>query len=110
MASRAPAIRDTVKRGMVRGSAIIGALFMGLATLLLAFALASYNSADPSLNTAAGGPPSNIIGTPGAWLSDIMLSTLGLPVLLLFPLLMVATARLWRGASLWDGGGCWWAR
>jgi DNA segregation ATPase FtsK/SpoIIIE, S-DNA-T family len=100
MASRAPALRATVKRGVVRGGAIIGALALGLATLLLAFALVSYSASDPSLNTAAGGPPSNIVGTPGAWLSDILLSTFGLPIILLFPLLMVATSRLWRGASL----------
>ncbi len=100
MASRAPALKATMKRGVVRGGAIIGALFMGLATLLLALALGSYSSADASLNTAAGGPPTNIVGTVGAWVSDIMLSTLGLPILLLFPLLIVATSRLWRGASL----------
>ena len=79
MASRAqpPLWRETVKAGAARSGALIGAIAIVIASLLLLVALATYHSGDPSLNTAAGGPAENWLGTPGAWVADIAYSLLG---------------------------------
>ncbi len=57
-------------------------LFLGLVlllvSLLLILALATYNPSDPSLNSATGLPAHNWIGLFGAWLSDLLLQSLGL--------------------------------
>jgi S-DNA-T family DNA segregation ATPase FtsK/SpoIIIE len=82
-----------------RGGAMIGALAILAAILLAAFALASYKPTDPGLNTAAGGPPANVLGLPGAWMADLLLTLIGLPVILLLPPLVVVALRLWRGAG-----------
>jgi DNA segregation ATPase FtsK/SpoIIIE, S-DNA-T family len=66
-------------------------LFLGLVlvlvSLLLFLSLVTYHPTDPSLNTASGEVlPSaihNWIGLSGAWLSDLMLQTLGLSSFLL---------------------------
>ena len=52
-----------------------GLALIGLATIL---ALASYDRADPSLNTATADPPANLIGAPGAWTADLLLQSIGL--------------------------------
>ncbi|MCB9983778.1 MAG: DNA translocase FtsK 4TM domain-containing protein [Rhodospirillales bacterium] len=56
-------------------TSILGGLFILLALL-------SYNPADPSWNTAAGTTDNttiaNWMGTSGAWLSDLLLQTLGI--------------------------------
>jgi DNA segregation ATPase FtsK/SpoIIIE, S-DNA-T family len=100
MATRAPDWRDTVKRGAVRSSAMLGGLGVGLCAVLLMLALASYHTSDPALNTAAGGDVGNLIGGLGAWLSDILLSSFGPAIWLILPLMLVAAVRLWRGVSL----------
>jgi S-DNA-T family DNA segregation ATPase FtsK/SpoIIIE len=47
--------------------------------LVVAVALASHRQADPGFTTTgAGGPVLNLLGRPGAWLSDILLAALGL--------------------------------
>ncbi|MDJ0950087.1 MAG: DNA translocase FtsK 4TM domain-containing protein [Alphaproteobacteria bacterium] len=48
------------------------------AAALLAAALLSYSSADPSFNTAVGGPAENWLGRPGAHIADLMLQGFGL--------------------------------
>ncbi|XHS02243.1 hypothetical protein ACFB49_38540 [Sphingomonas sp. DBB INV C78] len=68
--------------------------------LMLAFALASYQPTDAALNTAAGGDVRNILGTPGAWVADLLLSLLGPPAALLLPIGIIAGLRLWRGATI----------
>ena len=100
MASHAPQWRDSMKRGALRGGALMGAILIGIGTLMLALALASYRPSDPAMNTAAGGPAGNLIGGVGAWTSDILLSAFGPAIGLLVPLMIVATSRLWRGASV----------
>ena len=82
-----------------RGGAMLGALAILGATLALAFALASYHPSDPAFNTAAGGTPANVLGAPGAWVADILLSLFGLPAALLLPPLVVVALRLWRGSA-----------
>jgi S-DNA-T family DNA segregation ATPase FtsK/SpoIIIE len=46
----------------------------GAAILL---ALITYNNADPSWNSSGSGAIANFIGLPGAWVSDLLLQTLG---------------------------------
>ncbi|MBM3507996.1 MAG: hypothetical protein FJX64_09890, partial [Alphaproteobacteria bacterium] len=71
------------------------AMGVSLATLsvLLAIALVTYYSADPSWNNSTTAGPRNMIGMPGAFASDLLLQTLGLGAALV-PLLLLAWA--WR--------------
>ena len=57
-------------RGFVRKT--FGLALMGL-SIALAVALITHSSTDPSLSTAAGGPPTNWLGAFGAYSSDAML-------------------------------------
>ncbi|MBL6957559.1 MAG: DNA translocase FtsK 4TM domain-containing protein, partial [Rhodospirillales bacterium] len=47
-------------------------------TAALAVALASYHTGDPSLNSATGRLPQNLLGLPGAYIADLGLQTVGL--------------------------------
>ena len=71
-------------------------LVLLLVSLLLLLSLATYNAADPSLNTAANlaspHPVHNWIGLFGAWLSDLLLQALGLTAFFL---------PLWLGGIGW---------
>ena len=82
-----------------RTGAMMGAVAILAATLALGFALASYRLSDPSLNTAAGGPPANALGATGAWSADLLLTLFGLPAAFLLPPLVVVALRLWRGVA-----------
>ena len=70
------------------------------AALVLFAALISYNSSDPSLNTASGGDIANITGLAGAMVSDILLQTLGLAGGLLVVVAMGWGWRLWKDHGL----------
>lgn len=86
---RAPSLTETfsdsvqtfLARRLVDGAGLVlAALGVGLLA-----ALATYDSADPSLNTAAtlapDGTPQpvhNLMGLSGAWIADVLLQTLGL--------------------------------
>jgi S-DNA-T family DNA segregation ATPase FtsK/SpoIIIE len=83
-------------RGFSRRS--VGALLLGLA-IALAIALATHDPVDPSLSTAAAGPPSNWIGAPGAFSSDVLLMLFGPFAALFLPLLALAGVRMLRGAE-----------
>ncbi|MBM3928023.1 MAG: DNA translocase FtsK [Sphingomonadales bacterium] len=102
MASRAAPYlwRDTVKAGARRSGAMLAAVLLLLGTLALALALASYHSGDPSLNTAAGGPVRNLLGTPGAFAADALFAVFGPAVALVLPLGLIFAARLWRDVPL----------
>ena len=102
MASRArPALwRETVKAGAARSGQLIAALALYAATALMAIALVSYHSGDPSFNTASGGPALNWLGLPGAWFADIAFMALGLPVALLLPIVAIVATRVWRGVPI----------
>src|SRR5207253_8709899 len=69
-----------------------------LVTLSLAalVALASHNATDPSLSTAAGGPPTNWLGASGAYFSDALLLLFGLGSVLFFPVIAIAGLRMLR--------------
>ncbi|CAN5471628.1 hypothetical protein BH09PSE4_BH09PSE4_02950 [soil metagenome] len=98
MASRAqPRLwRETVRAGARRSGAMASGLVLGLATLLLALALASYHSGDPSLNTASGGPARNLLGGPGAWIADLLFAIAGPAIALVLPIGVIVAIRLWR--------------
>jgi S-DNA-T family DNA segregation ATPase FtsK/SpoIIIE len=66
-----------------------------LVSLLLFLALATYHSSDPSLNTATGSATArNWVGLFGAYLSDVLLQTLGLTAFML-PVWMGGVAWTW---------------
>jgi S-DNA-T family DNA segregation ATPase FtsK/SpoIIIE len=86
------ALREAVRRFAVRSW---GALLVAL-SLAAAVALATHNSTDPSLSTAAGGPPANWLGSSGAYLSDSLLLLFGLGAVLFLPVVMIAGLRMLR--------------
>ncbi|THD35949.1 MAG: DNA translocase FtsK [Sphingomonas sp.] len=106
MASRAqpPLWRETVKAGAARGWRMVGAIAVLTLTLALAAALLTYRSGDPSLSTAAGGPAENLFGTPGAFIADLALSILGLPVSGLLAVGAICGLRLWRDEPIGHWG------
>jgi S-DNA-T family DNA segregation ATPase FtsK/SpoIIIE len=72
-------------------------IFLGmvlvLVSLLLFLALATYHASDPSLNTATGTlKPQNWVGLFGAYLSDLLLQSLGITAFLI---------PLWTGGVGW---------
>jgi S-DNA-T family DNA segregation ATPase FtsK/SpoIIIE len=83
-AAFADAMADA-RRSMMRAlnvAALRGAgaiLFLGSIAALVA--LATYNSADASLNTATGAAPTNLLGGFGAMAADILLQTFGIAAL-----------------------------
>ncbi len=76
-----------------------GLVLIAVAVALLA-ALASYHPTDPSLNTATGGAPQNLLGYAGAHVSDFILQTLGLAGVLLAPVAIGWGWRLWKEHAL----------
>ncbi|MFZ5748632.1 MAG: DNA translocase FtsK 4TM domain-containing protein [Pseudomonadota bacterium] len=98
MATRAaaPLWRETVKAGARRSSALMGGTALFLAMIALALALASYHPSDPALNTASGGPARNLLGLPGAWAADLLLTLAGLPIAMLLPVGLLIANRMIR--------------
>jgi DNA segregation ATPase FtsK/SpoIIIE, S-DNA-T family len=80
-----------------RAGAMLSALAVLAFAMLIGFALASYSSTDPALNTAAAPVYRNVLGSAGAWSADLLLTFFGLPAVLLIPPLVVVALRLWRG-------------
>ncbi len=81
----------------------LGVIFAVLA-VALAVALATYDSQDPSLNTASASAPANLLGAPGAIAADILVQTMGLAAWLLGPL---GLAWAWRLTSHVGLGRVW---
>ena len=100
MTAKVPIWKDNLKRGAARSGALLGGAALILLTVVIGVALATYHTSDPSLNTAAGGPPQNMIGAPGAWTADLLLNLFGPPAALLLPVMLVAGARLWRDVEV----------
>jgi DNA segregation ATPase FtsK/SpoIIIE, S-DNA-T family len=105
MASKAPAWRQSVKLGAIRSTTFLAAISVLLGAVLFAILLLSYHPSDPSMNTAAGGPPRNLLGSTGAWIADGLLWTVGPAVVLFLPLMIVAVVRLWQNRPVagWRG-------
>ncbi|AJP73653.1 DNA translocase FtsK [Sphingomonas hengshuiensis] len=106
MASRAQPsqFRDTMKAGARRSGAVIGGTLLFLATVAVVLALLTYHSQDPSWNTASGAPVRNLLGPVGAWTADLLLATLGLPVVLIAPVGLIVAHRLWLDRPIGDWG------
>ncbi|MDB5716934.1 MAG: cell division protein FtsK, partial [Sphingomonas bacterium] len=98
MTAQTPAWRDSAKRAAVRSGSLAGAAILLAVSLVIGFALASYHGSDPALNTAAAGPTENLLGAPGAWIADLLLTLFGPPAALFLPLFLLLGLRLWRGA------------
>jgi S-DNA-T family DNA segregation ATPase FtsK/SpoIIIE len=86
------ALRDGVRRFAIR---TVGALLLA-ASVAGAVALATHNPTDPSLSTAAGGPPANWLGSTGAYVSDVLLLLFGLGSIFFLPVIAVAGLRMLR--------------
>ena len=86
------ALRDAVRRFAIRtwGLVLVAVSVAG------AIALATHNPNDPSLSTAAGGPPTNWLGSGGAYFSDALLLLFGLGSALFMPVLALAGVRMLR--------------
>ena len=84
-----PAAAEFVRR---RVSEACGLLLIAVG-VALALSLLSYNSADPSWNTASEAPATNWLGLPGAYLADFLLQTVGIASAIL---VLVLTAWGWR--------------
>ena len=103
MASRAdpkqPSLSQTVRAGVSRSGALIGAVALLALAVAIAIALASYHPGDGSLSTAAGSDTGNLLGIAGAWTADLLLTLLGPPVALILAMPLATARQLWRGFS-----------
>ncbi len=83
-ATARPALLPPAAEAFLRRRAIelVGLALMGCAGFL-ALALATFDPADPSLNTATARAAANLAGTPGAYAADLMLQSLGAAAALL---------------------------
>src|SRR4028119_120275 len=86
------ALAASLKRSALRSW---GILLLGV-SIAGALALAPHNSTDPSFTTAAGGPPTNWLGSVGAYASDALLLLFGLGAALLLPVIGLAGLRMIR--------------
>jgi S-DNA-T family DNA segregation ATPase FtsK/SpoIIIE len=82
-----------------RASELIG-LTLFLAAIALLLALVTYRPSDPSINTASGLTVRNLMGRPGAIVSDLVLQSLGLAAALFIPVFAAWGARLMRRHTL----------
>lgn len=115
MATRAGAASDwraAFRRSMRRALHMSGAGLLFALLLFFALALASYTQTDPSPSTAAAGTDiRNWMGASGAWAAERALNYLGVPAILLLPLLYISARRLWTGvedADEEETPGRWW--
>jgi S-DNA-T family DNA segregation ATPase FtsK/SpoIIIE len=74
------------------------------AGLVVLLSLVSYHAQDPSLNTASAARPLNLVGYPGAWISDLFLQSFGLTAFL-FPLLTFLLSWKWIRSDEVAAGG-----
>src|SRR3954468_9670139 len=92
----APDWRDALREAVVRFAWRSWGVLLVALSLPGAVALATHNPNDPSLSTAAGGPPTNWLGTTGAYVSDVLLLLFGLGGALLLPVIAIAGLRMIR--------------
>jgi S-DNA-T family DNA segregation ATPase FtsK/SpoIIIE len=83
-------------RRFVRRS--VGVVLIGL-SVALGVALITHSSVDPSFTTAAGGPPTNWLGSFGAYASDALLFLFGPAAGLFLPLVALIGLRMVRGVD-----------
>lgn len=95
-----PADRQDVGATFARSLAGVGAALMALAGIALLVTLYDYNPSDPSLNTATTRGPSNVGGTIGALVADVLLQGFGLAGALPGPAVLGWSWRLWSGRGM----------
>ena len=66
---------------------IIGTLLV-LAGVFILVALVSYNALDQSLNTISDNPPVNLLGSPGSYISDIIVQFFGI-LSIIIPVILI---------------------
>src|ERR1700730_2946622 len=71
-----------------------------VATVLLALAMVSYNSADPSANLAVDAVPRNMLGRDDAWIVDWLFRIFGMAAALVPFILLIWSVRLLLGRGL----------
>jgi DNA segregation ATPase FtsK/SpoIIIE, S-DNA-T family len=86
------ALRDSLRRLAIRAW---GALLLAM-SIAAGLALATHRPTDPSLSTAAGGPPANWLGAAGAYTSDALLLLFGLGSVLFLPVIAISGLRMMR--------------
>src|SRR5262249_2656275 len=74
------------------------------AGLVILLSLGSYHIQDPSWDTATEVRPLNLVGYPGAYLSDLLYQSFGLAALL-FPFLIFFLAWKWIRSEQFESGG-----
>ena len=82
---------------------IIGFLMLS-GGLVMLLSLVSYHTQDPSFNTASSARPLNLVGYPGAWISDIFYQVFGAAAFL-FPLLLFLLSWKWIRSDDIEAGG-----
>jgi S-DNA-T family DNA segregation ATPase FtsK/SpoIIIE len=85
-----------MRLSLLRSGALIGAGALLLFALFYALSVLSYSASDKAFNSAAASAPENWMGQMGAYLADGALFLLGLPAIVLVPLMLVIARRLWR--------------
>jgi len=84
--------RDFLRRRMME---LVGAAVAALGVVML-LALFTYSPGDPSLNHATSRAPHNTVGLPGAYMSDLLLQTFGLAIILVPVALITWGVRMVR--------------
>src|SRR5256885_3421027 len=84
--------RDFLRRRMME---LLG-VGVAVAGVLLLMSIFTFSNADPSLNHATGTPPNNLMGLPGAYISDLLLQTFGLAIVLVPVALITWGVRMVR--------------
>ena len=92
----APDWRDTLRESARRFVVRLAGAVLLLLSLGAAVALATHHSTDPSLSTAAAGPPENWLGSAGAYVSDALLLAFGLGSIFFLPVIAIAGLRMMR--------------
>src|SRR5260370_3135030 len=94
--------RDFLRRRLME---LVG-VGIAAAGVLLVMSIFTFSNADPSLNHATGMPPNNLMGLPGAYVSDLLLQTFGLAIVLVPVALITWGVRMVRTHHL----GFFWLR
>ena len=84
--------RDFLRRRLME---LVGVALAGLGVAIL-MSVFTFSTADPSLNHATGNTPVNLMGMPGAYVSDVLLQTFGLAIVLVPVALITWGVRLLR--------------
>jgi S-DNA-T family DNA segregation ATPase FtsK/SpoIIIE len=84
--------RDFLRRRLME---LVGVSIAAVGVVLL-MAVFTFNTNDPSLNHATGNPPTNLLGLPGAYVSDVLLQTFGLAIVLVPVALITWGVRMVR--------------